>query len=256
MPFLYHLTGGISVLCFLLSLTGIAAQLRDIRRRRLLFVQNHTRSEIDRPTAILSLNQFSASFLAFYSFLVYGLCSVPFNHYLVWTRLPATILVLGILYEIWHDRRSRLAAAAVLCAAVMIAATTGLLLSGNRIPDEGRQMSGWLAIFAASIFGQGILHQIVRIRRTGHTGAVSLRMHQLTTLKDLSTVAFALAMPFDQGWPLMTVGGVGVTTKSVLIWHFHWVHQSSLARERRNRTAAAERTARQATSVPKTGCDP
>ncbi|MFP6764303.1 MAG: hypothetical protein VB858_11815, partial [Planctomycetaceae bacterium] len=212
MPLDYHTAGVISVAFFLLSLTGFAAQLREIRRRRQLFIQHNTSDEFERPTAILSLNQFFASFLAFYSFLVYGLCSAPFNHYLVWTRLPATMLVLGILYEIWHDRRSPSAAAAVLGAAAMIAATVALLLPGSQVTEESRQMSGWLAIFAATIFGQGIIHQIIRVRTTGHTGAISLRMHQLTTLKDLSTILFALAMPFAQGWPLMTVGAVGVIT--------------------------------------------
>jgi len=250
MPFKYHLAGGISVVFFLLSLTGISAQLLDIRRRRLQFFRSTAHSEIDRPTAILSLNQFFASFLAFYSFLVYGICSVPFNHYLVWTRLPASFLVLCILYEIWHDRRSRVAAVAVLSAAIMIAATTVLLLTGSRMTDHGRETSGWLAIFAASIFGQGIIHQIFRVRTTGQTGAISLRMHQLTTLKDFSTIFFALTMPFEQGWPLMTVGAVGVTTKSVLMWHFRWVRRSSLARERRGFPARAEQREQSSSHTP------
>jgi hypothetical protein len=224
MPVNYHVTGSISVFFFLLSLVGIFIQLREIRRRKLNFKSSQeSGSEVQRPTAVLSLNQFFASFLAFYSFLVYGFCSEPFNHYLVWTRLPAILLALAILYEIWHDRRGRLPAFAMGGSFVLILVAVAVLLSGEQIIREGRDVSAILAIFAAAVFGQGIIHQIVRVRQIGHTGAVSLRMHQLTTCKDLSTIAFALAMPIESGWPLMTVGGVGVVTKSVLMWHFRWV---------------------------------
>ena len=112
----YHIAGWISVFFFLLSLGGVAEQLRLIWRRKRRFhsalAHDDETSDFDRPTAVLSLNQFFASFLAFYSFLVYGLCLSPLNHYLVWTRLPATLLVASILFEIWHDRRTRLSAGA------------------------------------------------------------------------------------------------------------------------------------------------
>jgi len=52
-----------------------------------------------RPTAILSLNQFVSSFLAFFSFFLYGACLQRFNHYLVWPRLLACLLTLAVLYE-------------------------------------------------------------------------------------------------------------------------------------------------------------
>lgn len=227
MPVNYHVTGSISVFFFLLSLAGIFTQLSEIWRRKRAYgteaVGNPADSDRLRPTAVLSLNQFFASFLAFYSFLVYGFCSEPFNHYLVWTRLPATLLVLAILYELWHDRRGRLLAVVFGGSLTMVLVAVVLLVSGQQVIEGSRHVAGWLAILAATVFGQGIIHQILQVRRSRHTGAISLRMHQLTTCKDFSTVAFALAMPFDQGWPLMTVGFVGVATKSVLMWHFRWV---------------------------------
>lgn len=236
MPLSYHITGAISVVFFVLSLIGIGTQLRLIWRRKFahtLAGQASPTVEFDRPTAVLSLNQFFASFLAFYSFLVYGVCSEPFNHYLVWTRLPATFLVLLILFEIWLDRRQRLPAVAVFAGVVLMLVAAGLLIAGPRITTEGRWVSAFLAVFAAAVFAQGLIHQIVRIRQTGRTGAVSLRMHQLTTSKDVSTIVFALAMPPGMGWPLMVVGAVGVVTKSVLMWHFRWVDHSPLAATRR-----------------------
>ena len=229
MPANYHVTGSISVFFFLLSLLGIFTQLREIWRRKRACRETPS-AEVDernRPTAVLSLNQFFASFLAFYSFLVYGFCSEPFNHYLVWTRLPATFRVLTILYEIWLDRRGEVAAVVFSGSLIMVVLAVALLISGQQVVEGSRHVAGWLAIVAATVFGQGIIHQILQVRRSGHTGAISLRMHQLTTCKDLSTVAFALTMPLDQGWPLMTVGFVGVATKSVLMWHFRWARLRS-----------------------------
>ncbi len=99
----YHLTGAISTFFFLLTLAGLCAQLRIVWRRKQAWKDD--RSGGERPTAILSLNQFAMSFLAFLSYFVYGFCLERFNHYLVWPRLVALILVLIILYEIASDRR-------------------------------------------------------------------------------------------------------------------------------------------------------
>lgn len=251
----YHVTGWISVLFFTLALSGVAIQLRAIWRRKhrqpTPIADTDSRADVgsglesgsneeqrpvasvDRPTAILSLNQFFASFLAFYSFLVYGICSAPFNHYLVWTRLPATLLAMLILFEIWHDRRSRLSLVALVASMLLTLAAVEVLVIGHDIDITGRSVSSGLAVFAAAVFGQGLIHQIIRIRETGHTGAVSLTMHQLTTYKDGSTILFALTMPWSVGWPLMVVGGVGVLTKSVLMWQFRWVRLSPQAAARR-----------------------
>lgn len=239
MPAKYHIAGSISVVFFLLCLVGIWLQLVTIWRRKHAFHSGDFDSASSSPpTAVLSLNQFYGSFLAFYSFLLYGICVEPFNHYLVWTRLFACVLVMMILYEIWHDRRTSLAALGVASGVVLMGIAAVALGLGNRAADEGRWIGTTLAMIAAAVFAQGLIHQIVRVRQSGHTGAISLRMHQLTTLKDMSTIGFALTMPSGTGWPLMTVGGVGVVTKSVLMWHFRWAHRSEVAAGRRHSSNA------------------
>jgi len=253
----YHITGWISVICFVASLAGIAAQLRFIWRRRIAARDPDARKtsavvstgtpalgtpreapdqpprSLPRPTDVLSLNQFFASFLAFHAFLVYGLCLDPFNHYLVWTRLPAVLLVLLILREIRLDRNDHPSRLAWLGGVLLLLVALGLLLSRLRVSAETRWVATALALVAAAVFAQGLLHQILCIRNSGRTGAVSLRMHQLTLLKDASTVAFALTIPGGRGWPLLAVGGVGLVTKTVLVWHFRWVRLSPLAAARR-----------------------
>ena len=236
----YQVTGWISVICFLLSLGGVWGQLRTIRQRRreLLNIQEEDRRVEHRPTDVLSLNQFFASFLAFYSFLTYGLCLNPFNHFLVWTRLPAVLLVVCILREIHLDRRNRVSAGAWFGSLLLIGVSIALMFSEAKVSAEARWVSSGLALVATAVFAQGLLHQVIRIRRTGRTGAVSLTMHQLTTLKDASTIAFALAMPNDDGWPLLVVGLVGVVTKSALMWQFRWAGLSPVAAARRGESIA------------------
>ena len=236
----YQITGWIVVICFSLSLLGIAEQLRQIceRRRRMMAIHESERSVEHRPTDVLSLNQFFASFLAFYSFLVYGLCLDPFNHFLVWTRLPAVILAVLILREIQIDRRDRSSTAVWRISLLMIAASLGLLVSDAKVSSEARWIASGLAVFAAGVFAQGLLHQVLRIRQTGRTGAISLRMHQLTTLKDASTVAFSFAIPDGNGWPLLLVGLVGMATKLALMWQFRWARRSSIAAARRDQSVA------------------
>src|SRR2546423_66330 len=98
----YHITGAISAVIFLLTLGGLWSQLGFIFVRKRAFGSGQL---AQRPTAILSLNQFVSSFLAFFAFFLYGACLKPFNHYLVWSRLAATLLTLIILFEILRDRR-------------------------------------------------------------------------------------------------------------------------------------------------------
>ena len=83
----YHITGLISAVIFLLTASGLWLQLQFVWKRKRAF---HAGTG-QRPTAVLSLNQFVSSFLAFYSFFLYGGCLPRFNHYLVWTRLVASV---------------------------------------------------------------------------------------------------------------------------------------------------------------------
>jgi hypothetical protein len=61
----YHLSGLISALFVAISLTGLAVQVDFVWRRKRDFRQGRLVDE--RPTAILSLNRFSTSFIAFYA---------------------------------------------------------------------------------------------------------------------------------------------------------------------------------------------
>ncbi|MDT3556195.1 hypothetical protein ROV95_08660 [Stenotrophomonas maltophilia group sp. msm1] len=227
----YNIAGTVNTAFILLSLLGVGAQLRLVRNRR------ERADATDSATAVLSLNQFTVSFLAYLSFFVYGYSVTPFNHFIVWPRLLASVLVMAILVELWRDRRNRSATTSVLAAALLlICALTGLAW-GDRHADEGRVVASAMIVAITALLGLGYTHQILLILRNGHTGAVSLRMSQLILLMDLSTIVFAFAMGLRMGWPLLLLAVVSGSTKLVILYLFRW-QQGTSARARRSHTGA------------------
>lgn len=227
----YHITGLISAAIFLLTISGLVAQLRFVRKRQ---AQTKPGGEAaERATAVLSVNQFVSSFLAFFAFFLYGACLEPFNHYLVWPRLAACLLTLAVLFDIMRDRRDRVSTAAFAGCATILAGASVLRIV---VPDAAawvRTVSQGLILVVTVIMAQGYLHQVVLIRQSGRTGGVSARLHQFFFLKDVSTIAFGIAMGFPSGWPLMLLSTVSAVTKLITMWHFRWARLSPLARQRR-----------------------
>lgn len=225
----YHITGLLSSAIFLLTLSGLWAQLRFVWRRRAAFSRGETH---DQPTAILSVNQFVSSFLAFASFFLYGACLEPLNHYLIWPRLGASLLTLAVLSEIVRDRRERAVSMAfVMCVLLIVGGPLALLVPGAAA--WGRAISQGLIVIATVVLAQGYLHQVFVIRRTGRTGGVSARMHWFFLWKDLSTIGFAATMGTATGWPITLLSTVSAITKVITLWHFRWVRVSPVAQSRR-----------------------
>jgi uncharacterized protein with PQ loop repeat len=226
----YHLAGFINSVIFLLTLGGLWEQLRVVWDRK---QQKQDGRLQDGTTAVLSLNQFASSYLAFFSFFLYGACLERFNHYLVWTRLAASLLSLAVLWEIMGARRDRLSTMNfTLCTGVFFGLPSLLMINAEAVV-WCRSLSQALIVVATVILAQGYTHQILLIRRSGRTGAVSIRMHQFFLLKDISTVVFAVAMGLRTGWPLLLLSIVSGLTKVGTLWHFRWARLSLLAEQRR-----------------------
>ena len=224
---LYNLLGAINTLFIMISVLGVYSQLGTIWRRK------HMASEVARPTALLSLNQFTVSFFAYLSFFIYGYSIEPFNHYIVWPRLLAAMLVMGILLEIWLDRKSRAARLSVVLAAASLVLAGAGLLSGETIADQGRHIATLLIVLVSVFIAQGYYHQIRLILKAGQTGAVDLKMSQFILLMDISTIAFALSMGIREGWPLLILAITSAVTKVVIMYLFRWVKVSAVAEQRR-----------------------
>ncbi|WP_341501219.1 hypothetical protein [Gallaecimonas sp. GXIMD4217] len=220
---LYDLTGSLNTAFILFSLLGLWSQLRLLWQRRTM----------KDASAVLSLNQFGVSFYAYLAFFVYGYAISPFNHYMVWPRLLASLLVLAILFEIWRDRQNPASRTLLAVAGASLGlALLGLVL-GEAVADQGRLVGTTLMLVVAAAIAQGYVHQCLLIWRQGRTGAVSLKMAQYILLMDISTIAFALAMGLDSGWPLLVLAGTSALTKLAIMALFRWTAVSELARCRR-----------------------
>jgi len=224
----YNVFGTLNTLFIFISLIGVISQLRKIWERKRCDISKNNAAEL------LSLNQFSVSFLAYFSFFVYGYSIKPFNHYIVWPRLIASIVVGFILYEIWQDRRSK-ASMTCLSIAVLIFVLGGLgFIYGNTHSDSSKLTSTSLIVAVTLLIAQGYYHQIMLIIRSGKTGAIDLKMSQFILMMDISTIAFALSMGLNNGWPLLALALVSGATKLIIMYLFRWVKLSEVAKQRRN----------------------
>jgi uncharacterized protein with PQ loop repeat len=198
------------------SLIGVFCQLRAIWRRK-------SDPQVTHSTDLLSLNQFSVSFLAYFSFFIYGFSVNPFNHFMVWPRLIAASLVLLILLEIFKDRKNR--SSQIVFSVALTSLLTGLagLMFNEQINDVGKQISTTLIVTITLFLIQGYYHQIMLIIRNRRTGAVDLRMNQFILAMDVSTIAFALSMPLNESWPLICLATASGITKLVIMYLFRWV---------------------------------
>jgi len=228
---LYALAGSLNSLFIVVSLLGLWSQLQKIWRRK-----HDAGIGAGKTTDILSINQFTVSFLAYCAFFVYGYSITPFNHYIVWPRLIASLIALAILYEIARDRRSLASRNALLACMLLCAGVAGLAF-GPTFSDEKRVISQSLIVAVTVLLAQGYAHQIRLIWRSGKTGAVSLKMSQFILAMDISTIFFACVMGLKTGWPLLLLACVSATTKLIIMWLFRWEKTSPAAQVKRQALA-------------------
>ena len=215
----FHFFGVLSTLFFFLSLIGLRAQILLILSRKAR-VQSGEESR-GYATSILSLNAFSASFLGYYAFFIYGLALDPWNHYLVWPRLAALMLTIWVLAEIAIDRAELRSKLCVLLALLLLGFGFVAMALELNIEGQKRIFSQWLTVIITIILAQGYVHQLRVMYRQQMVGAISKTLHQLTLLKDIFIVCFGLSMGLDDGWPLVLLSGVSGLTKIALLMLYY-----------------------------------
>jgi len=228
----YQIFGTINTLFIFVSLYGVFLQLKKIWLRK---------SQGKAPglvTDVLSTKQFLVSFLAYLSFFIYGYSIEPFNHFIVWPRLIASLFVLLILVEIWQDRKELQSLTSMSFAVIFfLLSMMGLLLSlfFNQLhfEDQGKQISITLILIISAFLAFGYYNQIKLIWQSGRTGAVELKMSQTILMMDVSTIAFALSMGLKNGWPLIVLAIVSGSTKIIIMYLFRWVRISDSAKNKR-----------------------
>ena len=207
------MAGGLNSLMIVASLYGIWAQLRTV-------LQRQARGET--ATDLLSLNQFSVSYFAYWSFFLYGLSVTPINHYLVWPRLAAALLVLGILLQMARERGR---AAKGVCTLALLSLGLGLAVAtlGPQLQDSGRWLATVLILGISLMLAQGYGHQILLMWREKRTGAIDVRMSQWILAMDLSTLLLVTAMGWQNGWPLAVLAITSALTKVVLLGLYRYL---------------------------------
>ena len=220
----YNIFGTINTLFIFVSLYGVYLQLSKLWLRKA--------NGKEKVTDVLSQNQFTMSFLAYFSFFVYGYSIDIFNHYIVWPRLIASILVILILVEMWKDRKSKASVTSLVLVSVCF--TLGIigLALNESFADHSKQVSTILIMIITLLLAQGYTHQIKLIISSGKTGAIDIRMSQFILMMDISTIAFAMTMGLSQGWPLIVLATVSAITKLIIMYLFHWARVSPVAKNR------------------------
>ena len=219
----YHVAGIISALLTTLALTGLVVQLRLIWQRKRLTDAGELLNE--RPTTSLSVNRFITSFLAYFSFLVYGAITERFNHYLVWPRVGALLLTTAILFECMIDRRQKRVVGAFAFCATLTAFGLALVFVRPQPTKLGTHAAATLVCCVTAMYLQGGIAQLRTIRRSGQTGGLSLALHVLFCLKDAGTAIFAAITGVATGWPVMLLSSCGVVVQTTTIYHFRWAAQ-------------------------------
>ena len=204
----YHVLGLLSSLLFLMTWYGLFKQIQVIQRRL----------DMNEPsTRNLSINQFGSSYLAFYANFIFGIALITFNHYLVWTRLGALVLLLYILYRIWQDRPTTINQSVFVVSALML--LLGFVSIGFRpYPGIAQLSSTILMLVVTGLLIQGTVHQCWLLIKTKEVGDLSGALFKSILIKDISTLAFALTIPLNESWPLLLLNGSSVITRGWLLW--------------------------------------
>jgi hypothetical protein len=222
-----ELWGAVNTVFIIFSVYGVFSQLSTIHRRR---------NELSdtQPTALLSLNQFTVSFFAYLSFFVYGYSITPFNHFIVWPRLIASLVVLAILFEIVLDRKTKVSKTSFGLSFIALILGVGGLIVGEEVRDGSKLISTTLLLSVSLLIAQGYAHQINMIIKGGDTGAVDIKMSQFILLMDMSTIAMAFAIGITASWPLLVLAVTSAITKVIILFLFYWVRVSQEAKRRRD----------------------
>jgi len=216
----YDLFGTINTIFIFVSLYGIYLQLNKIWLRK--------KNSQKKVTDILSQNQFTMSFLAYFSFFIYGYSIEPFNHYIVWPRLIASLLITLILFEMWRDRQSNNSFICLIFVGLAFIAGLSGLFYNDDFATQSKNVSTILILVITVLLAQGYAHQIKLIIKNVNTGAIDIRMSQFILLMDISTIAFALSMGVTIGWPLIVLAVVSGSTKLIIMYLFRWVKLKSI----------------------------
>jgi hypothetical protein len=210
---IYHITGIISALLSVLASAGLATQGLLLIKRRRAGIYNFSEG--------LSINRFMTSYLLFLALFTYGSLLNPFNHYLAWPRFLGVLLGLSIILLVFMDRRCPYSAAALVTCLLAVTVSVLIILLERPIHPSPYVLP-LLLISVSALYLLGGAFQIRLILRQQSVGGLSLEMHYLFVIKDLSLAIFAIVMGLHDGWPVLIVCASGLTVNLATLKCFYW----------------------------------
>lgn len=204
----FHLFGILNAVLFLFTWYGLFHQFKLLEHRR--------RVDSTGFTGNLSAQQFLTSFSAFFAIFFLGLTEDEFNHYLVWTRLGALLLLIAILFEIHLDRKSRTSLIS-LGATITVLSLGCLLIFFRPLPFAINIGADILTVIITFVLAYGNIHQI-RLLKQNQEAPLSKRLLGGLLIKDCSTLAFGLTMSFEAAWPLLLLNGSSFLLRSYILF--------------------------------------
>jgi hypothetical protein len=212
----YQFWGLVSSALFLSAIPAILHQLLHIWRRR----KRITRGELtESATHSISINQVFSSYCAVYSFFLFGLVLDSPDPFLTYPRLIVGILLYGVLYEIFRDRRTRVGSIVFATATLSLFIPIVLIVADLRTSPSIRSMSHLLVCAATVVMAQGAYSQALLMRRNQARGAVSLPMHVVLYLKDLSGMIFGLQIGVS-AWSIVLMHVANLVMRAPILWAY------------------------------------
>lgn len=212
----YHFWGFVSSAFFLSAVPAIGHQLKRIWERKRLRASG---ALTEAATHSISVNQVFSSYCAIYSFFLFGLVLDSPDPFLTYPRAAVGLLLYIVLYELFRDRRSRATTLAFAVATISLLIPCVLVATHTRGSPGVRSMSHILVCVATLIMGQGAYSQVRLLRRNQARGAVSLPMHVVLYLKDLSGMLFGLQIGAS-AWSIVLMHLTNVIMRAPIIWMY------------------------------------
>ena len=212
----YIFWGAVSSLFFLSSAPAVFHQLTRIWERRRLIAEGKLE---EAATASISINQVFSSFLAVYSFFLFGIVLETPDLFLTIPRAVIGVLLGWILWELYRDRGTRTALFAFVIVCVACALPVLLFVGGVRGTASIRSGSHALVCVATLFMAQGAIAQYLVLRSTGIRGAVSLPMHTVLYLKDFTGLIFGLQIG-DSAWSIVVMHACNLIVRAPIILQY------------------------------------
>lgn len=195
MSFTYIL-GTIHLITYMLARVGTLHQIWVIRKSK----KSDRENKQEKHTAQLSL-AYRANVAFYVIFTILWVLTLEKIDWMITTsRSFSLILVLIILWEMWHDRSDKKAKYLLLgCLAVIVTSIFGIIYNFEKIQNFNAFFGGLTVFFAFTLLG-GYVDKTYQIIKAKSRGKQSLPELLFQSIKDISGILYGLFIGFDMMW--------------------------------------------------------